>query len=112
MTANEQQNPHLDLWRRTACGVGAVALIFSLVVGVLLSADWVCAGQAKTVCSTELNQVLLHARQTPDDSTVALAREMDRVARHAYFSGVAFRHAGIGMLVVGLLVARDKKTTG
>ena len=103
--ATTEQSPRITMWRQVARGVGGVAVIFSLVVGVLLTADWMRAGQAKTVRSDALTQVLAQARQTPDVSTVALAREMDCVARHAYFSSVAFRCAGIWMLVAGLLIA-------
>ena len=103
---NEPKNSRLDLWCRTLRGVGGVALIFSLVVGVLLTTDWLHAGQAKTVRLGELSQVEALARQSPGDANVvALAREMDRVARHAYFSSVTFRNAGVWMLAIGLVLA-------
>jgi outer membrane protein assembly factor BamB len=105
MAISETNSARTDMWRRTARGVGAVALIFSLVVGVLLTADWMRAGQARTVRSDQLGALLARARQAPDSTTVALAREMDRVARHAYFSSVAFHGAGVWMLVSGLLIA-------
>ena len=105
MTANETKHARIDLWRRTARGVGGVALVFSLVVGVLLTTDWMCAGQAKTVRSDVLAQVQTNARQLPGDAgAVALARAEDVVARHAYFSSVAFQNTGIWMLIAGLLV--------
>ncbi|MEI8241947.1 MAG: PQQ-binding-like beta-propeller repeat protein [bacterium] len=105
MATSETNSARTDMWRRTARGMGAVAVIFSLVVGVLLTADWMRAGQAQTVRSDQLGALLARARQAPDSTTVALAREMDRVARHAYFSSVAFRDAGVWMLVSGLLIA-------
>ena len=104
MATSEAKHERLDMWRKTARGVGVVALIFSLVVGVLLVTDWLRAGQAKTVRSDALGQMLLQARQTPDSGTVAQAREMDLVARHAYFSSVTFRSTGTWMLTFGLLV--------
>jgi outer membrane protein assembly factor BamB len=105
MTTTETNSARIDLWRRTARGVAGVALVFGLVVGVLLATDWMRAGQAKTVRSDALDQLQANARQSPDDaSAVALAREEDVVARHAYFSSVAFRNTGIWMLIAGLLV--------
>ena len=96
--------PFFEIIRRTARGVGFVALVFSLVVGVLLVTDWLQGGQARTVCSSELTQVLAAARQSSDSNTVTLAREMDRMERHAYFSSAAFRAVGTWMLVAGLLL--------
>jgi len=95
----------IDMWRRTARGVGAIAIIFSLVVGVLLTTDWLRAGQARTVRSDRLSQVLAAARQTSDGGMKTLALDMDLMARHAYFSSVEFRNSGIWLLVAGLLVA-------
>ncbi len=80
-------------------------MVFCLVVGVLLTADWMQAGQAKTVRSDTLARLQAVSRQSPDDAAaLALATEGDVVARHAYFSSVAFRNAGIWMLIAGLLV--------
>lgn len=104
MATSKTNNTDLDLWRRMARGVGGVALVFCLVVGVLLTMDWLRAGQAQTVCSEAVSRINTQARQSPDHDTVMLAREMDRMARHAYFSSVEFRQAGIWLLVVGLLV--------
>jgi len=105
MTTPETNSARIDLWRRIARGVAGVAVIFSLVVGVLLATDWMRAGQAKTVRSDALAQLQANARQSPDDArAVALAREEDMVARHAYFSSVAFRNTGIWMLIAGVLV--------
>jgi outer membrane protein assembly factor BamB len=105
MTTNETNSRRLDLWRQTARGVGVVALVFSLVVGVLLTTDWMRAGQLNTVRSDELSRLQADARRSPNDAdAVALARQEDAIARHAYFSSVAFRNAGMGMLLAGLLV--------
>jgi outer membrane protein assembly factor BamB len=105
-TADSDSSIRLDLWRRSARGVGVVALVFSAVVGVLITTDWMRAGQAQTVRSDRLGQVLAAARQTPtDNEAVALGRDMDQLARHAYFSSVTFRTTGTWLLVGGLLVA-------
>lgn len=106
MTMNEQQGMRLDVWRRTARGVGGVALIFSIVVGVLLTTDWMRTGQAQTVRSDQLSQVEAAARQSPGDApALAAAREWDQAARHAYFSSTMFRNTGTWMLILGLLTA-------
>ena len=105
MAINETTRARLELWRRTAVGVGGVALAFSLVVGVLLVRNWMQAGQAQTVCAEELTRVLAQARLAPDENTVALARERDLAARQAYFTSQAFQHTGVWLLGVGLLIA-------
>lgn len=94
------------IWKAAARGVGFVALAFSLAVGVLLAADWQHAGQAQTVRADTLAQALATARQAPGNSgAVAFARDLDRLARHAYFSSVTFRRHGIGLLALGLVLA-------
>jgi outer membrane protein assembly factor BamB len=52
-----------------------------------------------------LAQALAKGRTTAqDEQTVAFARQMDLLARRAYFSGFTFRQGGMLLLVVGLLV--------
>lgn len=106
MTANEGKVAHIRILERSLRGVGLVALAFSLAVGVFLALDWIQGGQARTVRSDELSAVLLSARQTPGSAVaVEKARQLDQLARHAYFSSVDFQHAGIWLLVGGLLAA-------
>jgi len=110
MHEKDDAGTRLESWRRTsqsvARGIGLVALAFSLVVGMLLLADWRQAGQAQTVRATALSQALSLARQAPSDAAaVAFARDLDRLARHAYFSSVTFQQRGMILLALGLLVA-------
>ena len=91
--------------RQCARGVGFVALVFSLTVAALLAADWARSGQAETVRSEVLAQALAQGRTSPqDERAVAFARELDLLARRAYFNSLTFRQGGMGLLVVGLLV--------
>lgn len=106
MTTNEGKVARIRILERSLRGVGLVALAFSLAVSVFLGLDWIQGGQAKTVRSDELSAVLLTARQTPGSAdAVEKARQLDRLARHAYFSSVDFQHAGMWLLVGGLLAA-------
>ncbi len=90
--------------RQCARGVGFVALVFSLTVAALLAADWTRSGPAETVRSEVLLQALAHGRSAPQDAkAVAFARELDLLARRAYFNSLTFRQGGMGLLVVGLL---------
>jgi outer membrane protein assembly factor BamB len=91
--------------RQCARGVGAVALVFSLTVAALLTADGYRSGVAETVRSEVLAQALAQGRTAPQDAqAVAFAREMDQLARRAYFNSLTFRQGGVALLVVGLLV--------
>ena len=91
--------------RQCARGVGLVALVFSLTVAALLTVDSRRAGPAETVRSEVLARSLAHGRGAPkDDQAVAFARELDQLARHAYFNSLTFRQGGMALLVLGLLV--------
>jgi outer membrane protein assembly factor BamB len=91
--------------RQCARGVGTVALVFSLTVAALLTADAYRAGLAETVRSEVLAQALAQGRAAPQDAeSVAFAREMDQLARRAYFNSLTFRQGGMALLVVGLLL--------
>ena len=91
--------------RQCARGVGLVALVFSLTVAALLAADSRRAGPSETVRSEVLEQSLAKGRTAPQDAqTVAFAREMDQLARHAYFNSLTFRQGGMALLVAGLLI--------
>ncbi len=90
--------------RQCARGAGFVALVFSLTVAALLTADSMRAGQAETVRSEVLEKALAKSRAEPqDEQAVSFAREMDRLARRAYFNSLTFRQGGMALLVLGLL---------
>lgn len=90
--------------RQCARGVGFVALVFSLTVAALLAVDSRRASAAETVRSEVLSHALAKGRAAPQDAAaVAFARDLDQLARHAYFSSLTFRQGGMALLVLGLL---------
>lgn len=90
--------------RQCARGSGFVALVFSLTVAALLAADWMRSGQTETVRSDVLAKALAQSRAVPqDEQAVSFAREMDRLARRAFFNSLTFRQGGMALLVLGLL---------
>lgn len=90
--------------RLCARGAGMVALIFSLTITALLALDWARAGSEQTIRSEVLEQVLAGSRAEPDNAqSVTYARELDLLARRAYFSSRALRQSGMVLLVFGLL---------
>jgi outer membrane protein assembly factor BamB len=99
-------NPWRTTLRLCLARIGWVALVFSAIVAVLLAADFARAGQERTVRRPELADMLEEVRQSRagDPARAAFAAEMDRLARHAYFSSVQFRRHGIWMLAAGLLI--------
>ncbi len=91
--------------RQCARGVGLVALVFSLTVASLLAVDAARVGPAETVRSEVLTQALAQSRsESATTQTVAFAREMDRLARRAYFNSFSFRQQGMALMVLGLLI--------
>jgi len=93
-----------ELLRQCARGVAFVALVFTFTVGALLSLDWYKSGQSATVRSEALELALANVRQDPrNESAQVLARELDKLARHTFFSSMTFRQNGMMMLVLGLL---------
>ncbi|MCL1921031.1 MAG: PQQ-binding-like beta-propeller repeat protein [Kiritimatiellaeota bacterium] len=89
--------------RQCARGVGFVALVFSLTVAALLATDWMRSGAAETVRSEVLSLELAKGR-AQDAQAVEFARQLDQLARRAYFSSLTFRQGGMMLLVIGLLV--------
>jgi outer membrane protein assembly factor BamB len=96
---------HARTLRHCARGTGLVALVFSLTVAALLAADAYRSGPAETVRSDVLASALAQGRTAPEnEQAVAFAREMDRLARRAYFNSLTFRQQGMALLVFGLIV--------
>lgn len=90
--------------RLCARGAGMVALVFSLTITALLAVDWSRVGTEQTIRSEALEEMLAQSRTTPDNiQQVTFARELDLLARRAYFSSRAMRRSGMVLLVFGLL---------
>lgn len=93
-------------WRQTLVNCGLVALTTALVAAVLLIVSWRSGAPVRTVQSPVLAKALETGRQAADDaSAAAWAREMDRLARHAYFGSLQFQRRGVLLLVASLLAA-------
>lgn len=91
--------------RQGARGVGFVALVFSLTVAALLTADATRSGPAETVRAETLERALAAGRAAPENQdAVAFARELDRLARRAYFNSLTFRQTGMILLIAGLIL--------
>ena len=98
-------NERFQTLRQCARGTGLVALVFSLTVAVLLAADAVRSGPAETVRSEVLSRALTQGRtESGDTQAVDFARELDRLARRAYFNSLTFRQQGMVLLVLSLIV--------
>jgi outer membrane protein assembly factor BamB len=93
-------------WRQTLANCGWVALTTSLVVAVLLIVSWRSSTLKRTVQSPVLARAMNEGRQTAaDEAHTAWIREMDRLARHAYFASLQFQRRGLLLLIVSLLAA-------
>jgi outer membrane protein assembly factor BamB len=93
-------------WRQTLVNCGLVALTTALVAAVLLIVSWRSSAPVRTVQAPVLAKALEAGRQATDDaSAAAWAREMDQLARHAYFGSLRFQRRGVLLLVASLLTA-------
>jgi len=102
--AAKEASERFRVARQCARGIGMVSLVFCLTVATLLVMDDARSGAAETVRSDVLSQSLAKGRTSQSDAqAVAFARELDRLARHAYFSSLTFRQGGMVLLVLGLL---------
>ena len=101
----EYNTTHERLIRQCARNVGFVALVFTLTVATLLATDWYRVNSATTIRSEVLAQALAQSRQHADDQqSVVFARELDLLARRAYFNSRTFQQHGMSLLVIGLLL--------
>ena len=92
--------------RQALVRVGLVALVMAAVVASLLLASWRSGGLQRTVQSPVLAAALAEGRRAPADAAqVAWVRDMDRLARHAYFTSLQFQRRGVILLAVSLLAA-------
>jgi outer membrane protein assembly factor BamB len=95
----------ITLLRNCARAVAFVILVFTFTVATFLTLDWYKSGHSATVRSEVLERALAGVRENPQNTeALALARELDRLARHTYFNSLTFRQNGMVMLVMSLLL--------
>lgn len=101
MNTNNDER-HL-VWRQAWVATGLVALVFSLVTAVLLAVGAWQTRQEATIRDPGLATLLQQARGSSE--AAELAREMDRLARRAWFGGRQFQNRGMLLLTLGLLAS-------
>ncbi|HAM72245.1 MAG TPA: hypothetical protein DCM86_11435 [Verrucomicrobiales bacterium] len=85
--------------------VGVVAGLFSLVTCAFLIANNTQLKRNDPIHAPALQRMVKQLKQTPQDETLKeQIREMDYLARRAFFSSQGFNQAGIWMLAGGLVV--------
>ncbi len=90
---------------RVAAGVAGVALVYSLVVGCLLAVNYRQLQQSDPLNSTVLDRLRQqYARESDNPELVREIRELDLLARRAYFTGRQQIRVGVRLLVAGLVV--------
>lgn len=87
-----------------ARSLAVVSAVVAGVVIVALAAAWWSSRGALPTIPAALDAVMEEAKRAEDAATVALARQLDVLARQAYFSGIAFRRVGTGMLLLAVAV--------
>ena len=91
---------------RAVRGLAAVAMIFSLLVCVLLAASIAQTRGAAPLDSPALQRLITELQSSPDNAQLKeQIRELDLLARNAYFTGQSFRRTGAWMLLTGVAIA-------
>jgi cytochrome c biogenesis protein ResB len=87
---------------RIAFGVALVAGIFSIVAGVLLTANYLRTAATPPLTSQSMLQLISRLHDNPgDDKLKAEIETFDVLARKAYFEGVWFTRIGAFLLLAG-----------
>ncbi|MCB1229837.1 MAG: PQQ-like beta-propeller repeat protein [Verrucomicrobiae bacterium] len=85
--------------------VGKVAGVFSLIVCVLLIANNLSIKKTDPIHSPALQQLIDQLKTNPNDEVLReQVRELDMIARRAFFTSQHFNRLGIYLLVGGLVV--------
>ncbi|MHC4914939.1 MAG: PQQ-like beta-propeller repeat protein [Planctomycetota bacterium] len=99
----EEAPVSLRVLNRAARGTAAVAGIFSLIVCAMLVAGLVRTGSADPLNTPALEKLLAELEQRPDDAALKTQiRELDLLARRAYFTGREFLRTGALLLLAGV----------
>ncbi|MCB1088408.1 MAG: PQQ-binding-like beta-propeller repeat protein, partial [Verrucomicrobiae bacterium] len=86
-------------------GVGMVAGVFSLVVCILIIANNLSVKKTDPIHSPALQRLIEELKTNPkDESLREEIRDLDMIARRAFFSAQRFNRTGIYLLVGGLVV--------
>jgi len=89
---------------RIAFGVALVAGIFSIVAGVLLTANYLRTAATPPLTSQSMLQLISRLHDNPgDDKLKAEIETFDVLARKAYFEGVWFTRIGAFLLLAGIV---------
>ena len=86
-------------------GVGVVAGVFSLVVCILLIANNLSLKKTDPIHSPALQRLVEELKTNPKDQALREEiRELDQIARRAFFTSQRFNRLGIYLMVGGLVV--------
>ena len=105
MRVVEYQKSTATLPYQVIKGVGLVAGVFSLVVCILLIANNLSLKKTDPIHSPALQTLMEELKTNPKDQALREEiRELDQIARRAFFTSQRFNRLGIYMLVGGLVV--------
>lgn len=91
---------------RAVCALAAVSCAFTLLVGILLVSNLMTIHTASPLNLTEIETLRTSLKVNPVDEAVRTKiRDLDLVARHFYFNGLAVHRTGVFLLLGGMVVS-------
>jgi len=101
MQENTTKKVNIRLWKRIALIAGA----FSLLISLLLIANYIQLNRADPVNTETINLLVERLNQNPDDEALRNEiRELDLLARKAYFTNQWQIRTGAYLLLIGIIV--------
>lgn len=105
MAKTDNRTPLINLIDRIATGVALVAAVFSLIIAALLLVNYAQMNRVDPSRNSELKQLQQKLKKNPQDSILREGiREMDLIARGAFFSTQNKLLIGRILLFSGILV--------
>lgn len=101
MQENNHKKVNVRLWKRIAL----IAAVFSLLTALLLIANYIQLNRADPVNTKTINMLVERLNQNPDDDALRNEiRELDLLARKAYFTNQWQIRTGAYLLLIGIIV--------
>ncbi|MDF1546191.1 MAG: PQQ-binding-like beta-propeller repeat protein [Bacteroidales bacterium] len=101
MQENNHKKVNVRLWKR----IVLIAAVFSLLTALLLIANYIQLNRADPVNTKTINMLVERLNQNPDDDALRNEiRELDLLARKAYFTNQWQIRTGAYLLLIGIIV--------
>ena len=102
---NKDRTSIIQSCQRIAGSILLASGIFILIVAVLMTANFLVARRSDPVESVSYQALLERIEREPENNELrVLARDLDLMARKAYFANISFNRTGGRLLLIGALI--------